>query len=184
MVGALTILTQTNTFFEMKKILFLSMGLLTAMVFSPPTLAVDTGPKMGSEDYSISAAPVPASTNDIAFMAVGDEVSNIISYFEQAYGRETVPEPSDHSVTSYDMNFNSVDLNNSKKVIFGALAVAEERQRSRGNITTHDVSNIFFTDLDDHRSTGLASATAAPANTSCHSMAWVTSYLSGSDLRG
>jgi hypothetical protein len=113
----------------------------------------------------------PAATEYIAIQALDEGGNNVIS--SASYGRETVPEPSDHMVCNVYFHLNPMMM-----AVNGALPLAavKDPERSPYNV-------IMTGPALNKSSTGLAASTAtAPANLR-HSMAWVTSYLSGS-LRG
>jgi hypothetical protein len=158
----------------MKKILSFSMGLAFAFLASasPPTFAVETEPETGSSTVSENIND-RAAIDHIAIMAL-DEGSNT-TYFAAAYGRETVSEVSDGAYGSslyFDFYTNLMTVSSNS-----ASAAVDDRQRSCCN------SMMMTGPALNKSSTGLATnEVAAPANLR-HSMAWVTSYLSG-NLRG
>lgn len=147
MVGALTIPTQTNTFFSMKKILFLSMGLLAAMAFSPQPAfsAPDTGPKVDNiEVIDNSSAEVPAGTNDIAFMAVGNEASNTNITFINTSGRETLVHRSDHTVGTnhYVLNPFLEEMTVVPSMTVSSALAVDDRQRSCNSMIMNGTVNL------------------------------------------
>lgn len=164
------------------------MGLVAASLASasPPTYLVgNLEPKVVSGVMQDDQQEV-FSAGTIASNAV--ITANDFAY-DQAYGQETVHEWWTHSVPTnallgrYAYNFNAFGNHvNPSAALIGAptsLLVIDQRWRSC-NCMFVSSEKIYHLDVSN---TGPASATAAPASISRHFVAWVTSYLSGSDLR-
>lgn len=172
----------------MMKTLFLSMGLAIAASLasaSPPTTSVgNLEPKvvsgvMQDDQEEVRSAETIASNAVIA--------ANDFPY-EQAYGRETVPDPASsvmkgHSIYN-PLNFREkmdVSISGDGTNLGYALQVENSRWRSCNSRFASSEKKFYYLDVSN---TGLASATATPASISRHFVAWVTSYLSGSESRG
>ena len=164
----------------MKKIAFLSMGLLACVAFSPQSAsaAPDTGPQVDNMRYEQEQTSA-TGTHDIAFMAVRDE-ANIFIISSYTRINDAVPEQSDHpaasnedvkkylvieegitTVASVNGNLLSSDVN------ISALAAVDDRQRP---CYESMIMNGYSTlDLDLENSTGLATAAALHS----HLTVWV-----------
>jgi hypothetical protein len=82
------------------KMIALSIGLLALMATSPQpaSAAPDTGPEVDNIVFENSSAP---AAEYIAIQALDEVGNNIISDCARIYGRETVPDPSDHTVSNH-----------------------------------------------------------------------------------
>ncbi len=101
----------------MKKTMFLSLGLLACVAFSPQPAfsAPDTGPKVDN----IEVVNISASADQIMPEQGVSQVSITNNYFStcvQASGQETVLHRSDHSVTGVNVD----DFNMNKKVFLSS----------------------------------------------------------------
>ena len=179
-----------NHSFTMMKTLFLSIGMACAVLASasPPTTSVaNLEPKVVSGVMQDDQEEV-RSAGTIASNAV--ITGNNHFAYEQAYGRETVPDPASsvddgHSIYS-PLNFRkkmNVSISYGDGTNLGYALQVEENSRWRSCNSRFASSEKKFYYLDVSN-TGLASATATPASISRHFVAWVTSYLSGSESRG
>jgi hypothetical protein len=165
----------------MKKIVLFSMGLLACLAFSPQRAfaAPDTGPKVDNVevvDNTSASADQIMPEQGVSQVSITDNYS---AFAQEAVGQETVVHRSDHTggSTNYLLNYM---VNSKNNVNSTDLAAVDDRQRSCSCM----IMNVNYNDLDlSKNSTGLAALMAtAPANLR-HSVAWVTSYRSGSELR-
>lgn len=175
----------------MMKTLFLSMGLAIAASLasaSPPTTSVgNLEPKvvsgvMQDDQQEVQSAETIASNAVIT--------GNNHFAYEQAYGRETVPDPASsvkgHSIYSLKYFGNkkvnvSISYGDGTNLGYALQVKENSRWRSCNSMFASSEKKFYYLDVSN---TGLASATAAPASISRHFVAWVTSYLSGSESRG
>jgi hypothetical protein len=158
----------------MKKMAFLTMGLAFAFSASasPPTLVVETGPEMGSGLVINTSAPAAE------YIAIQAELGNINMISSASYGRETVPDPSDHTGGNTNYLLNYV-MTTSMTVNSALAAVEPDRRTCASNNVMKDRYN-----LDPSTYTGLAATKAtAPGILERHSVPAVTSYLSGGPSR-
>lgn len=178
----------------MKKYLSFSMGMIALMAFSPQSASAepDTGPQV--DNIYIDNFSSKAGSSDITYEVVHQgDIMNHIVVCNQTIREAVPPEQSDHPVVS---NSNSVvknlviDEGNTVATVNGnflncdmsnalALAAVDDPQRP---CNTHIVKERTI-DLDLKNSTGLAATMATASGNLRHSVAWATSYLSGSPSR-
>lgn len=166
----------------MKKSQFLSaIALLALMAVSCNTAsaAPDTGPGVDNDIVFETSSTGAADTYDIASMAVCDE-ANVFITSSYALIDKDAPEQSDHPAASSCVMKKYMDLEKIVNVNSTGLAAVEpERRTCASKNVTKDRYNL---DLENS-STGLAAMTATASANLRHSVAWVTSYLSGGELR-
>lgn len=166
------------------------MALIAGLAFSPQPAfsALDTSPKVDNIEVYQSSTSASATLQAKMEISSTTIINNYSAFQGEVYGQETVVHRSDHTVgnDTYLLNYgNDLDVNKLVDLDFDKLVnvssgrmVVLEPERSC-NYMIMKGSNQNF----DHANVSTAAVMAASANLR-HSMAWATSYLSGSDLRG